>query len=401
MKILDSNFKYIIKYGYEGYDPRLYYYLPFNKLAKFKPTFTNKVLRKLEKLVVKDLFPNLLIPYMKMCKIDAKTTIPYGLGQFLQAYIRLNELTKDNKYFDEAINVSDMLEKFLIKTEYGLGIPNPNNMGNTKFIDGVMDNSTIYLPGGSEVFFGYYKLYKHTNDKKYFHILNNIAESFINDFQIKQIAKDKVAFDYSNKKDNSHVLNANALVASALSIMYSETKNENYKDIALKTYNYIDNYLSYDSIPYAGTEDKMKNKSWNSCDTYHTGFTLRGMHTIAKIFNKDTDQVILNVKKMLDDFVIKEKIVVLKGKGQQGLSQDIHAVAEYIYIFALFYEYFDALEQKKYLEIISKNLDIFYQKKDGSYYYTVNKNKKFFLHMPRWSHAPMMNALSLLYSKIG
>jgi hypothetical protein len=398
--LLKSNFNYVTQNGYEGYDPKIYDYMPFSSKTSFKPTFKNKVLRRLEIEIFRRKFPNLLIPYLNLCKINAKTTIPYGLGVFMQCYAQMYRVEKNIELLNEAKKVASIASDMLIPVKGGLGIPNPSNGKEVKYGDGVFDDSTAFLPGGSEVFFGFYDLYNTTNDKLYFQLCQQIADGFINAFALKHVSEEKWVFDYSNKGDNSHVLNANALAMSCLALMYKETKDEKYKNIVEKLYNYLEPYMHYKNIPYAGIEDKQSNKSWFGCDAYHTGFTLRGMYETADIFNYDKSDIIKQIKLMIKDFVIDDKIIVYKGKGQKGLHQDVHALSEYIRIFSTFYEFFDESEKIRYNDIVMKNINDFVLSDESSYYYTVNGNKKFYLYMPRWSHGPMMNALSLLYNKI-
>lgn len=398
--LIKSNFLYVQKVGYKGYDPKVYDYMPFTARASFKLTFFNKVLRRLEIEVFRRKFPRLLLPYLKFNKINAKTTIPYGLGVFMQCYSQMYKMNKDENILNEAIKVADKAIEMLIKTEKGLGIPNPSNGKAFKYGDGMFDDNTIYLPGGSEVFFGFYDLYTVTNNRYYLEICKKIVDGFITEFKQKYISDNKVSLNYSNTNDNSHILNANALAMSCISIIYKETKDDLYKDISLKIYNYLADYLSYKYIPYAGVEDKKRNKSWFGCDTYHTGFTLRGMYETADIFGLDKQEIVKHIKVMMEIFLIDDKIIVYKGRGQRGLMQDAHALAEYIRIFATYYDYFSKIEQEKYTNIILQNVNEFLLPDNSSYYYTVNKKKKYFLYMPRWVQAPMMNALSILNNRL-
>lgn len=47
-----------------------------------------------------------------------------------------------------------------------------------------------------------------------------------------------------------------------------------------------------------------------------------------------------------------------------------------------------------------KSIDFFSLPDQSSYYYTINGYKKYYLYMPRWGHAPIMNALALLNDKM-
>ena len=112
---------------------------------------------------------------------------------------------------------------------------------------------------------------------------------------------DKSCFDYSNQGDDTHILNANILVALSLLEVSKEENSIKCNELIMSSYNYILEYLkNYADLPYAGKEDKYINKFWKSYDCYHTGFVLRSMYKINKELNENKDfnvvEANLNIK---------------------------------------------------------------------------------------------------------
>jgi len=398
--ILDKNYKYVQIHGYKGYDPQLYWYLFFTNKANHNPSFINKVFRKIEINIIK-YFPKLLKPYLKLLKIDGMELVPYGLGVFLQAYVNLYQILRKDQYLDEAKKVAKLLESKLIITENGRGIPDSEKKlgAKGKLFNSITNNNTIYLPGGAEAFFGFFNLYEKTNNTFYLEIAKSIVDAFIFDFKLKELNENQIVLNYSNANDDSHVLNANALAGAAIGKICKYYPSKEYKSILEKIYYYLMPYLEYKEIPYAGVEDRNFNKYWNTCDTYHTGFTLRGLYDIALVLNQDTSLIIRKVKNMMEQFIDKKGNINVYSNQSSNIT-DIHAVAEYIHIYAKFYEFFSGNEHKKYNEVVIKNINKMIKPDKSSYFYKKYGNIKIDLYMPRWGQAPMMNALSILLQKI-
>ncbi len=396
-QILLANYEYVQKHGYSGYDPQVYWYLYFTRRAKNNPSFLNKVFRKIEIKII-DLFPNLLFPYLKLLKIDGIELVPYGLGLFIQAYVNMYQYFSDKKYLEEAENIADILTEMLVKTPNGLGVSNSKKNKSLKFNKGFTDNDTTYLPGGSEVFEGFYKLYSITSNEKYLDISKAIGTSFVNDHKIKEVNETKLVLNYSSIADDTHILNANALAGGCLAKLESIENNQEYLKIIEGIYNYLHYYVEkYDYLPYAGEEDSRTNKNWVTCDAYHTGFTLRGIYSIARVLGRNEENILDKMKKMLNDFVDEDKTIKIVVQ-QKHKKQDVHAVSEYILIFAWCYEALSKVDREKYMTICLNNIRRF---SDGeTYFYTINKSNRKSIYMPRWSHAPMMHAISFLLYKI-
>lgn len=394
--ILRKNFEYIRKKKYLGYDPLYFYKFYFSELYFKKPNIILKILKYIEKRIVlsSEIF---FYKYVKVlgCK---ESVSPYGLGVLIQAYLKMYISLDDKIFLLEAIEIEEKMRKLLIKTKNGIGVGNPK-ICNKIYFGKILDNDkAIYLPGTAEVFLGYYELYKLTNKKKYFEIIEQIINSMAKDFKIKNIDENKSCFDYSNQNDNYHILNANALLGECFIKFYELTKKESYKILAEKIFNYIYPYFFESKIPYAGIEDEKINSNWKSYDVYHTGFTLRGMYSLAIGLEKNTDFIIDKVEEMLDDFIFKGKIMYLKNN-KLVFGRDSHGIAEYINIYALFFRKLSSKKKLEKMEIIEKELkNIITSEKETYYYYT--KRKKLKIFMPRWSHAPMMNALVTLYLKV-
>lgn len=392
--ILNNNFEYIKKRKYLGYDPLYFYKFYFTELYSKKQNIILKILKYTEKKIVLS-SENIFYKYMKF--IGCKESIsPYGLGVLIQAYLKMYNYSKEKKFLIESMEIEKKLRKLLVKTKNGLGVGNPEISEKLYFGKILDDKKTIYIPGTTEVFLGYYELYRATNKEEYFEIIEQVINSLTNDFKLKNIDKNRSCFDYSNQNDKYHILNANALLGECLIKFYELTKQKKYKVLSEKIFNYIQPYFFWQKIPYAGIEDKKSNSGWKSYDVYHTGFTLRGMYHLTTGLKKDTGFIIDKVEQMLDDFIYNEKIICLKNK-KLSFGRESHGIAEYINIYALFFDKLSSNNIEK-IKIIEQELKNLLTPEKETYYYIQRKKLKIF--MPRWSHAPMMNALATLYLKV-
>ncbi|RXI25323.1 D-glucuronyl C5-epimerase family protein [Aliarcobacter trophiarum] len=397
-KQFEKNFEYIVQNGYYGIEPHIYAELYFTKKATMRPTFLNKVFRKLEVKTIQHL-PFLIKPYCKVLKIDYMMLTPYGLGFFLQAFSKGYKIQKTEDYLAEIEKVANQLESLLVKTKHGLGIPNSKSSNSSVLGNIVTDANTAYVPGGTECILGYLDAFGVTHEQKYLEYSKKIANSFFKDFKIKKYNNNRICFDYSNHEDNTHILNANILVALSLLEVSTRIEGTKYNEVITSSYNYTLDYIKeYDEIPYAGIEDEKINKYRKGYDCYHTGFVLRSMYKIDKKINngRDFNLIFLKVKTMMLDFVYNEIVSMFKNKK----VYDIHAFAEYIYTYSIFYDYFTIEEKSKIENIIEKSFKLFESKKDKRRY--IYKKDSFFSvdeYMPLWGQSAMMNAISNLIIK--
>ena len=371
--LLLSLHKHVEENGIVGCDPILFWFFPMYKKYNEQKTFFYRVMRKIESSVL-DFFPCLLKPYQKVCGIkDVKS--PYGVALFAQAYLKLAVAFSDERFLQLSEKYAAEVIDLLIETKSGgMGLGDP-----------IGKPDVVYLPASSEGAYALLDLYKYTKKDKYLNFAEKIGKAFCNDFLQKKVEEDGIALDYSSDNDRTHVLNANSLAAGVLAELDLITQKEVYGDLISKILNFLTPYISKPSIPYAGKEDSANNKFWNTYDVYHTGFTLRGVRNINKKLKSKryTEIITLRIQEMMKDFLNDRTLIVHIPKTD---VLDIHGVAEYILISSLSYE-----ETENFGAVIEKNIRYMYN--GGTFFYR-RGYRDVALYMPRWGHAPMMNAMS-------
>ncbi len=390
-KQFEKNFDYVVQNGYYGMEPHIYDDLYFTNKANLNPTFINKVFRKLEVKIILHL-PFLIKPYCKLIGLDYMLLTPYGFGFFLQAFAKAYMFTNSKKYLNEIYATDKILSQLLIKLKHGYGVTYAKSDKEKMLGKIKINNSTANVPGGVECSLGYLESFKATKDKRFLELSKSITTSFMLDFKIKKYG-DKSCFDYSNQGDDTHILNANILVALSLLEVSKEENSIKCNELIMSSYNYILEYLkNYADLPYAGKEDKYINKFWKSYDCYHTGFVLRSMYKINKELNenKDFNLIFSKVKKMMQDFIFNGIVCMFK----KSKVYDIHAFAEYIYTYSIFYNYFSEKEKNDIEQIIKNSFKLFISKRDSRrYIYKKSSFLKVDEYMPLWGQAAMMNAI--------
>lgn len=312
-----------------------------------------------------------------------KSLNPYGLALFLQAYCKLYRYFREDYFRERAIEFAELSISNLIRTPNGLGLTNPKGF-ESSLSEKKIGDETVFLVGGSELIFGLLAIYEITKNGRYLEIAIEMTSSFRSDFHISRY-KYGSCLGYSSSKDQSHVLNANALAAKALALVNNYSL-ETPKSFIEEIYSYLLPYCSTPNIPYTGSEDYPQDKA---ADSYHTGFFLRGMTHISSYLDDEVGRGLL--KDRLDDY----KSYFLSPKGEIRFlkdrdSVDIHGVAEYILVASEN----DYVLDNEILEIILNNIKL--MQNDDTYYYQIFFGKKISCYMPRWGHAPMMNAIASL-----
>lgn len=371
--------------GFVGYDPSvLFKALKFYKAYEEKQTLRNKILYTAE-LGMLYLLPNMEW-YLDQIKAQ-KVKNNYGLSFFIQAFVKMFRYYGNEHFLDEAKKLAASVIAELTPTPHGLGMANPPNLN--EHLNGVAYTENVALiPSTAEFVFALLELFSATKDDHYLDIARKIVQSFAQDYKQKFYGH-KISIDYSTAGDNTHILNANALAIACICLVNKITGSNAENDLIRGVYDYLKDYLDSVQIPYCGKEDALNNRNWKDCDVYHTGFTLRGAE-IASDYLKD-EEMTRKIKKIRQDFFPyflngKKEIV----KMENSAVMDIHGVAEYILYYSM---HLNELPEY-YLEIIIKNINKTF---DGrTFLYRKIYEKKVKCYMPRWGHAPMMNAISSL-----
>jgi len=392
--LLHENFKYTVAHGYAGMDPQIYWRLYFSSKAGKNPSVLNRALGRLEReIFCRSDF--MLGRYADFLSIDRSIILPYGLGLFLQAYSRMQDVGESGNILEEINKIKSLLGGMLLNSEDGLGVPNPSGAGNKMLGRAMTNDLTSYGPGGAEVFFGLISVYKRYADVECLATAIKIADKFANHFRLKKYPYG-ACFDYSDAGDETHILNASILIALVL-MQADLLVGENRHDaIVGDCYAYVMKYLSSTEIPYRGVEDGDGEAVY---DCYHTGFVLRSMLEISKrVRREDIYFIVDKARTMFSDFVCDGVVTSFKDKR----DFDIHALAEYIGTYAEFHGYLNQTERDRLDEIVHRSIVFYSSKKNqGTYIYKNNGCYEIDVYMPRWGHSAMMNGVSkLLVAKL-
>jgi hypothetical protein len=371
--------------GFVGHDPSvLFKSIKFYKAYEEKQTTINRTLYSVE-LSMLYLLPSMEW-YLDLIKAQ-KVKNNYGLSFFIQAFVKMFRYYGDEQYLLEAKKLAVSVINELIPTPHGLGMANPPNLNES--LNGVAYTEAVSLiPSTAEFAFALLELFSVTADSYYLDIAGKITQSFARDYRHKTYGH-RISIDYSTGGDGTHILNANALAVGCICLVNRLTGRDSENDFIQGVYEYLKDYLHSVEIPYCGREDASTNKNWKDCDVYHTGFTLRGVEITCN-YLKDTETA-EKIKKITQDFFPyflngNKEIVKMKNSA----VMDIHGVAEYILYYSMHLNELPA----HYLETVVKNITGTFDGK--TFLYRKIYGKKVKCYMPRWGHAPMMNAISSL-----
>lgn len=359
--------KKVTEKGYSGWDPRQLWKLPLAKRFYIRKNKFNNFMRRIEVAMLR-YFPFLTKSYLKINGMDEFVS-PYGLALLIQSYSNAYQYFDDVVYLDKAVKASKDLEQMLVTTKNGnLGVGVPGE-----------DSDVTNLPAGAEAALAFIQLYVVTTNHHYLKVAQLIADSFIQDHHVKKV-QSGIVLDYYTNDDGMHVLNANALASTVFYRIDKLSDNSNYGYYIKNIIGYISVYLNEGRIPYAGVEDKIKNPRWETCDAYHTGFTLRGY---GEVVDRDVHDDFTNYMSLF----LNEKglLKVLP----EGNVTDVHGLAEYVRLFAFSL----SRDERVYRFIPSIIENIEYMRCENSFYYqrgVIDNN----IYMPRWGHFAMMLAIA-------
>lgn len=382
--VLKQCYEQYKKHGYIGYDPSVVFKeLKFYKAYEENQTLLNNLLYRIE-LGMIYLLPNMESYLDLIGAVKVKNN--YGLSFFIQAFVKMQIYFGEESYLNEAKKLAASVIADLIKTPNGLGMANPPNLNES--LNGVAYNQDVALiPSTAEFVFALIDLYNATKERQYLDVASEITNSFAKDYTHKFYGNG-ICIDYSTAKDHTHILNANALAAKCICLV-SELMNDNSNDDLIRgIHNYLKNYIENIEIPYCGKEDSLTNRNWNHCDLYHTGFTLRGVEKVVSYLGDEKMRVKLNgIKSDFFSYFLNNRKIV---KMRDSKIMDIHAIAEYVLYFS---RHRDEL-LAEYLDVVIDNINSSFNGK--TFFYRKVYFKKINCYMPRWGHAPMMNAMAEL-----
>jgi hypothetical protein len=233
--------------------------------------------------------------------------------------------------------------------------------------------------------------YEITKDKQY---LNTAISS--GDFVLKDLNRvgenNEFMFSYS-PLDKRAVYNASLLGTKTLSLLYSYTKKEEYKNIAFITAKSVCNLQNEDgSFPHS---DQVGNK-WR--DNFHTGFKLESIAYYQK-FCED-DLLNENLRKGFEYWVnnyFEQSGKALYYDRRMGNIIDLHCAAQAITTFCkldMFDEY-ESLVDK----IVTWTIDNMFCEQKGYFYFQMKTNNLNKTEYMRWPNAWMFYGLSYYLSE--
>lgn len=386
---LNKNIEYVNRHGYEGMEPHMLGDLYFTNRANLKPSFLNKVFRKIEVKLINNI-PMIFKPYLKLQGLKAKQLTPYALGFFLQAFAKIG----DKEACRQLLCILDELSS---KTISGRGVPHSDNQKPAILGKIITNKKTTYSPSTAECYLGVRQyLNIAPDDQLAKNLLNDYANSFLSEYAFK-IYGNKGCFDYSNEGDETHILNASILIALCLQDYFGSDNKEASHKVRL-AYNYVLEYMEGQCLPYAGVEDKYIKFS-SAYDCYHTGFVLRSMFVLNYKINGGRDEKIIvdRAKKYFDDFANNGLVVMIP----KSKIYDIHSLAEYVNMFSVFLDFLTEAEKNRIVRIITKSLRFYKSsREDGRYIYGKFGICKFDVYMPLWGQSAMMNGIVSLVEKL-
>lgn len=227
--------------------------------------------------------------------------------------------------------------------------------------------------------------YKITGNKRYLDAAVSSAEFVMRDLS-RTPHNSGYLFSYSPLKGNNTVYNASLLGAKLLSLVYSYTYKEEYKETARKAV-------------MAACEGQNKDGSWvygllpvqSWIDSFHTGYNLDAIQSYQE--NTGDTSFDENIKKGFN-FYIKnffENDGTPKYYHNKTYPIDIHCPAQ-LFVTLSKLDIFEEHQElaAKVLNWSGKNM----QDKKGYFYYQIKKGISSKISYMRWSNAFMFNAMS-------
>lgn len=367
---------YITKEQYKGYDPydTLNSYLPFHWFGKYGQAIPIQIQKR---------NPFNIRPLLGI----KKEVNPKAVGLFLSAYAQQYSISKSEKHREK-------MEFFFnwLSANYTKGFS-----GNAWGYNFVWANPQKVLPKYSPsvvasafVGRGLFDYYQQTKDHMAVDMLEGICRFVLEDLTRTE-TENGICFSYTTVK-NDCCFNASLLGAEILAKTYSITKNDSYKELALKAIDFAIHYQKDDG-------------RWNynvNLDTgkeqlqvdFHQGYVLDSIYETAKYCGAKDNMYQESFAKGLSFYF--EEQVLENGQTPWRLPRkwpvEIHNQAQMIIMLSKYG--LNTPELKAKLERVIDYTISNMQDKEGFFYY--QKHSFYTIKIPymRWSQAWMFLALS-------
>ena len=223
--------------------------------------------------------------------------------------------------------------------------------------------------------------YEKDRDEKFLMIAKSVGDFILNELLLYETSNE-ICFGYvPNSKARVH--NANLMGGKLFAGLYSLTKNDNFKKIALKSAQYSINRQRQDGAWYYG---ELNHHRW--VDNFHTGFNLVALKDIGNLTSELSfkDNIELGLKYHLDNHF--EPDMTPKYYDNKRYPIDIHNFAQGLITFTVF----------KYKELadklFNKAVELMWDCQNQYFYYQKTKWYTNKINYIRWSQAWMYYAIS-------
>lgn len=256
--------------GWSGYDP--YDILQHPIYVKIKHT---RYPRRIFEEIVNNQFA---LASRKLLGVK-KEVFAKAMGLFAISYLKYFQSTQNEQYLDKSKECLDWLITNHSKGYHGICWGYPFDWYTRILIPHSMPSGVVT----SFILDSFKAMYKFSNDQKYWDVIENSMQFFLQDLKIDHIADDQLCFTYT-PIDDFHVLNANLLTAKQLIYVGSKINNSQYIELGQKAVNYvIANQNEDGSWYYRGTPDRLD----YMIDNQHTGFNLECLFDVYQVDPKN------------------------------------------------------------------------------------------------------------------
>ncbi len=212
---------------------------------------------------------------------------PKGIGLFLYAAANLYRITREEEYMNLARQLINWLKQDISFGYSGCSWGYNFDWQSRAFF---LPRGTPTVVNTSYIGRAFYHAYKVFKRDEYLEIANSACEFIQKDLNRWEDDR-SLCFSYS-PVDRYFVHNATALASSLLSLVYKETKKDNYIRLAKKSIQYVIDHQQSNGLWYYG-EDRVAQKT--GIDSFHTGFILECL----KIYSKAAED------NEYDEYIIK------------------------------------------------------------------------------------------------
>ena len=349
---------------FDGLNSKLFQKTPFSKSRFFR-------------LLWIQFFKRSPINFRKLTAVHKEYNAK-GLALFIRGLINLYKINKDNKYLKEAYKLVDIIISQRAKDRDYFCV------GYNFFWEARAFSVPAFTPNmivSSFVGQSFLDLYDIDKNSEWLTYSEEIGE-FIEKELILFESDNQICFGYIPQQD-ARVHNVNLMGASLFSRLYHLTKNNKYKELAIKSVDYSANAQNENGAWVYGESSYHQ---W--IDNFHTGFNLVTINDAKKYLNSSKWDHALEVglKYHLENHFLED--MTPKYFNNKLYPLDIHNFAQGIDTFLIF-----GLKEKAE-KLLEKCFGLLWDDKKHYFYYQKYKLYITKINYIRWSQAWMFYALT-------